>query len=167
LPFVPCTSALTKVGATLRFLAGACSILSSFSDSLAAVSLLPSTLAPLTELARLAEVADIGVCGGVVIRVDPTAAELVAVTLGTLPSVGVGLLVIVMPGGSGWCPKESCVATEDAEEVRVGLAGRIDDAVGVAEGVMESLLRAGAVDDVGVGAGVDCVDDALVLTTMG
>lgn len=72
------------MGAIRRFLGAP----SSFSDSL--VSRLPSTL-PLTELAALTTPA-IGVCGGVVQGSGPN--ELVAATLGTLPSVGVGLLVI-------------------------------------------------------------------------
>ena len=65
---------------------------SSFSDSLAApISLLPNIL-PLTEEAALT-VPDIGVIGGVVIR-KLVGKEFAAATLGTVPTMGVGLLVI-------------------------------------------------------------------------
>lgn len=99
-----------RVGAIRRFLGAA----SSFSDSL--VSRLPSML-PLTELAALAPPA-MGVCGGVVHGKAPN--ELVAATLGTLPKVGVGLLVITPPEP---CACDDCVAIEDAELDRVGLGG--------------------------------------------
>ncbi len=98
------------VGAIRRFFGSA----SSLSDSL--VSRLPSTL-PLTELGALIP-PPIGVCGGVVHDRGPK--ELVAATLGTLPSVGVGLLVMIPPE---LCMCEDCVATEDAELDRVGLGG--------------------------------------------
>lgn len=65
-------------------------VVSSFSDSL--VSLFPSTL-PVTELGLLLTMPGIGVWGGVVhgrLLKD----GFVAATLGTLPSVGVGLLTI-------------------------------------------------------------------------
>lgn len=99
-----------RVGAIRRFLGA----MSSFSDSL--VSLLPSTL-PLTELAALTPPA-IGVCGGVV--QGRALNEFAAATLGTLPRVGVGLLVII-PAEP--CACDDCVAIDDAELVRVGLGG--------------------------------------------
>ncbi|KAL8732442.1 MAG: hypothetical protein Q9181_003950 [Wetmoreana brouardii] len=80
-------SLLTGTGTTLRFFGTT----SSLSDSL--VSRFPSTL-PLTELGALTPPA-IGVCGGVVHGSGPK--ELDAATLGTFPSVGVGLLVMI-PG---------------------------------------------------------------------
>jgi hypothetical protein len=123
--------------------------LSSFSDSLAVVSRLPNTLAPLTELAALIELPDNGVCGGVVIGIPVITPELVAATLGTLPNVGVGLLVMVTLDNCVCPPEESCVTIEDADEVRVGLSGRVG-AVDVG-----SLFSTGAVEDVGVGVGVD------------
>jgi hypothetical protein len=145
----------TSVGATLLFFAGACSGFSSFSDSLAVVSRLPSTLAPLTELAALKELLDKGVCGGVVIGMLMTAPELVAATLGTLPRVGVGLPAIFRPDDCGCSPKESWVAIEDVDDVRVGLTGRTGGAEEAAEGVGATLFSTGAVEDVGVGVGVD------------
>ena len=96
----------TSVGA-IRFFFG--TLASSISDSL--VSLFPSTL-PLTELVPLTPPA-MGVWGCVVIG-RPEKELLVAATLGTLPSVGVGLLV-TMP---------DCVATEEVEFDLVGLGGR-------------------------------------------
>ena len=82
---------MTGVGAIL-LLFGIPAV-SSFSDSL--VSRLPRIL-PLTELAALIT-PDIGVCGGVVhgkLEKDVFAAA----TLGTLPNVGVGLLLITPAG---------------------------------------------------------------------
>lgn len=81
------SSFLTSVGAILLFLGA---VVSSFSDSL--VSLFPSTL-PVTELGLLLTMPDIGVCGGVV-HGRLLKEGFVAATLGTLPSVGVGLLTI-------------------------------------------------------------------------
>ncbi len=119
----------TRVGAILLFFTTA--FTSSLSDSLAAppVSLLPRTL-PLTELVVLM-LPDMGVWGGVV-RGRPTAAELVAATLGTVPSVGVGLLVMTVLDVCAW---EAMVATDEAEDERVGLDGRIA-ATGDGEGGM-------------------------------
>ncbi len=79
---------MIKVGATLLFF-GTALVCSSRSDSL--VSLFPNTL-PLTELGRLLIMPDIGVWGGVV-QGSPLNDGLVAATLGTLPRVGVGLLL--------------------------------------------------------------------------
>lgn len=98
----------------------------SFSDSLAAPeSLLPSTLAPLTELVVLM-LLDIGVCGGVVKGTPATLATPDAEMLGTLPRVGVGLLktvIEVAADGGGVCRDE--VATDEIELDRVGLTARI------------------------------------------
>ena len=101
---------MIRVGAILFFFGTPTS--SSNSDSL--VSLFPSTL-PLTELGPLTT-PDMGVCGGVV-NGRPEKEVLAAATLGTFPSVGVGLLVM-MP---------DCVATEEVELDLVGLGGRITD----------------------------------------
>jgi hypothetical protein len=60
-----------------------------------------------------------GVCGGVVRGSVGGCAECVAVTDGTVPSVGVGLLTT--PAGGG-C-EEDWVATEQVELDRAGLAG--------------------------------------------
>ncbi len=122
-------SPLTSVGAILLFFTTA--VASSLSDSLAAppASLLPRTL-PLTELVVLM-LPDMGVWGGVVSG-RPTAAELVAATLGTVPRVGVGLLVMTVLDVCAW---EDMVATDEAEDERVGLDGRIA-ATGDGEGGM-------------------------------
>jgi hypothetical protein len=98
---------------------------------------------------------DNGVCGGVVIGMPITAPELAAATLGTLPRVGVGLLVMVKLDDCDCSPKESCVAIEDVDEVRVGLSGRTGGAEGAVDGVGRILFSTGAVEDVGVGVGVD------------
>lgn len=89
---------------------------SSFSDSLA--SLLPRTL-PFTELAVLVP-PPIGVCGGVVHGKLPKEDGLVAATLGMLPRVGVGLLVMSPPGFGAF---DDCVTTEEIEFDLVGLGG--------------------------------------------
>lgn len=60
-----------------------------------------------------------GVCGGVVSGSVGGCAEWVAVTDGTVPSVGVGLFTT--PAGVGCV--EGCVATEQVELDRAGLAG--------------------------------------------
>ena len=134
----------SRVGAIRRFFGAA----SSLSDSL--VSRFPRTL-PLTELGALIP-PPIGVCGGVVQGSVPN--ELLAATLGTLPSVGVGLLVM-MPPELGKC--DDCVATDDAELDRVGLGGwPIEPLVWDADG---AAISGGAEMAVGVGVGVTCADD--------
>ena len=57
-----------------------------------------------------------GVCGGVVSGRVGGCAECVAVTSGTDPSVGVGLLMSLDP-------EPGCVVTEETELDRAGLAG--------------------------------------------
>ena len=91
---------------------------------------------------------DIGVIGGVV-NGRP---ELVATTPGTLPMVGVGLLVMT-PTGVGTC--DDCVAIEEVELDRVGLGGRAL-AAGEGDGANAeggSFAGDGAVAAVGVGIG--------------
>ncbi len=107
--FIPVTSLETNVGATRRLLGagrisvslswlGSLSFESSFSDSLAAnISRFPKT-EPLIELVALCEIPDIGVCGGVVMGRQGGWAEFTAVTEGTEPRVGVGLLITLEPG---------------------------------------------------------------------
>ena len=133
------------MGATLLFFGTAGS---SFSDSL--VSLFPRTL-PLTELGRLLIIPDIGVCGGVVHR-RPLKDGLVAATLGTLPSVGVGLLLII------W---DDCVAIDDVELDLVGLGGGSGPGEGARIGVGCLSKVEGANGAVGVGIGVGCAEDAV------
>lgn len=135
---------LNNVGAILRFF-GWTSV-SSFSDSL--VSLFPRTL-PLTELDALIA-PYIGVWGGVV-QGKPVNAELEPITLGTLPSVGVGLLAMA-PVGVCSCD----VGTEEDEFVLPGL-GRLADVAGEKEDPdrgTTSFSNGGAEDVVGVGTGV-------------
>jgi hypothetical protein len=137
------SSGLIKVGATLLFFGTAGS---SFSDSL--VSLLPSTL-PLTELGRLLINPDIGVCGGVV-QDKPLKDGFVAATLGTLPKVGVGLLLIIC---------DDCVAIDDVELDLLGLGGGSGAGEGASTGV-HCLSKVGGADAaVGVGTGVGCDED--------
>lgn len=109
-----------RVGAIRRFF-GCCvasgasgALPSPFSGSVVAgVSRFPRTV-PENELVVLGR----GVWGGVVRgRVDG-GAELVAVTDGTAPRVGVGLLTTAANCGAG-----VCVAIEPAELDRAGLAG--------------------------------------------
>jgi hypothetical protein len=79
---------VTNVGAIRLFL----TLLSSSLSLVPLISRLPSTL-PLIELVALCPpVMLIGVCGGVVNGKPTGGAELVAVTSGTWPRVGVGLL---------------------------------------------------------------------------
>jgi hypothetical protein len=79
---------VTNVGAIRLFL----TLLSSSLSLVPLISRLPSTL-PLIELVALCPPAMlIGVCGGVVNGKPTGGAELVAVTSGTWPRVGVGLL---------------------------------------------------------------------------
>ena len=134
------------VGAIRRFLGTA----SSLSDSL--VSRLPRTL-PLTELGALIPPPS-GVCGGVVHGRVPN--ELLAATLGTLPSVGVGLLVMMPPEPCRW---DDCVATDEAEFDRVGLGGcPIEPVKGDGDG---AAIKEGAEIAVGVGVGVTCADETV------
>jgi hypothetical protein len=77
---------------------------------------LPRTL-PLTELVALWPPA-IGVCGGVGCGKPTKPDEFIAVTIGTWPRVGVGLLVTAGVG------TEDIVAIDDCEFDRVGLLGR-------------------------------------------
>jgi len=112
------------------------------------VSLFPSTL-PLTELGRLLIIPDIGVCGGVV-QCKPLKDGLVAATLGTLPSVGVGLLLIIC---------DDCVAIDDVELDLLGLGGGSGAGEGTSTGV-GCLSKVGGADAaVGVGTGVGCAED--------
>ena len=140
------SSALTNVGATLLFFGTvACS---SFSDSL--VSLFPRTL-PLTELGLLIT-PDIGVWGGVV-HGKLLKNGFIAATLGTFPSVGVGLLINI------W---DDCVAIEEVELDRVGLGGwGAGDAADANPGVVCFSKKGGAEEAVGVGIGVGWADETV------
>lgn len=109
----------TSVGATRRFFgcSASCPLLSSFSVSLAGrASRLPRTL-PLTEFGPLCDTVDIGVWGGVLNGRAGGWEELAAVTSGTAPKVGVGLLT------TAGCWAEDWVVIEHAELERAGLAG--------------------------------------------
>lgn len=119
----PSVPAEIRVGATRRLFGGCCDALfgsslpPSFSDSLAGLtSRLPSTLPPVV-VDPFCGTPEIGVCGGVVSGSVGGCAECVAVTDGTVPSVGVGLFTTA--AGVGWVE----VATEQAELDRAGLAG--------------------------------------------
>lgn len=114
-----------RVGATRRLFGGCCnaefgcSLLSSFSASLEGpASRFPRTLLPVV-VGPFGGTLEIGVCGGVVSGSVDGCAECVAVTDGTVPSVGVGLLTTAAGVGC----EEDCVATEQAEVERAGLAG--------------------------------------------
>ena len=140
-------SALTRVGAILRFLV--CG--SSCSGSCAALdSLFPSVTA-VAEFGTLA--ADIGVIGGV----DSgrfTEPVFEAVTPGTVPIVGVGEFPMTGAVG-GTC--EDCVATEDTEFDR-DLLGLAVVAFGVGDAKLAPLVlgireKDGAAEPVGVGRG--------------
>ncbi len=127
--------------------------MSSRSDSL--VSLLPRTL-PLTELVALIA-PDMGVCGGVV-QGNPVNEELDAATLGTFPTVGVGLLVTT-PVGVWIC--DGWERTDEEELVLPGL-GRLANGEGENEdpsGGMICFSKSGAEDVVGVGVGVGWDED--------
>ena len=52
---------------------------------------------------------------------NPTGAELVAATDGTLPIVGAGLLLMT---AAGVCTFDDCVAIDEVEFDRLGLGGR-------------------------------------------
>lgn len=147
-----------RVGATRRFF-GCCvavvdsgPLLSSFSDSLVAgASRLPRTL-PVNEVA----VFGIGVCGGVVMGRPEGCEECVAVTEGTEPRVGVGLLITAAA-----CCVDDWVPTEPAELDRAGLAGGTWPLLAVAKppliaGAWVALIGDGIC--VGVGKGVLLVE---------
>lgn len=92
-----------------------------------------------------------GVWGGVV-QGKPENEELEPIMLGTLPSVGVGLLAMV-PVGVCICDE----GTEEDELVLPGL-GRLANGAGENEGPDEGIIcfsNGGAEDVVGVGTGVD------------
>ena len=107
-----------------------------------------------------------GVCGGVVHgRLEND--ELAAATPGTVPTDGVGLLVM----------SPDCVATEDVEFDRVGVGGRMADCwvlgvvlrAGVGPGELAGAnpsggcfsTNGGAVPVIGVGVGVACAEDTV------
>lgn len=149
-------SVLTRVGAILLLFCVV--VLSSFSDSLAALASLLPRILPLTELVALWVYPDMGVCGGVVVG-KPTEAELVAATLGTLPNVGVGLVMMIP---LAVCNCEDCVAMDEAELDRVGLGGRptgMRDGEGANPDDEACLIDDEAVTVVGVGTGVVAAED--------
>ena len=113
------------------------------------MSRFPSTL-PLTELGRLLIIPD-GVCGGVV-QGKPLNDEFGAVTLGTFPSVGVGLLPTIC---------DDCVTIDEVEFDLVGLGGGkgAGDADGPGPGVGWLSNEGGAEAAVGVGTGVACAEE--------
>ena len=160
----PSVPAEIRVGATRRLLGGCCdavfgsSLPSSLSDSLAGLaSRLPSTLAPAV-VDPFCGAPEIGVCGGVVSGSVGGCAECVAVTDGTVPSVGVGLFTT--PAGVGCV--EGCVATEQAEFDRAGLTGGTGPVL--FEGVWLVLTGDGTCGDagcVGVNRGVTFVAGVL------
>lgn len=135
-----------RVGATRRFLGcwttlGSASLFSSFSNS----PRFPNTL---LDGVAVCGALEIGVCGGVVSGRGSAGgcAEFVAVTEGTVPSVGVGLLTTPPEA----CCKDDCVATEQVEFERAGLAGGTGAVV-----VVDALFAlAGDCKCVGVGKGV-------------
>ena len=145
-------SGITGVGATLRFLV----FLSSCSESLTlALSLFPNE-EPFSEFVML--VLDIGVMGGVDSGI-PTGWEFVAVTLGTVPMVGVEEFVDKLIVGGAW---EDCVATDDTE-FDLDFVGLAVTLFGVGEANVliagpGSLESDGADDPVGVGTGEGCVE---------
>jgi len=106
---------------------------------------LPNWL-PLTLLVALSGA--LGVIGGVDSG-SPPLVEPAAATLGTVPSVGVGLLAI-MPAGV--CMKDDCVATEEFEFERLRLVVLVEETgiAGVAGLVLEMF---GVEIAVGVGTG--------------
>ena len=87
-------------------------------------------------------------------------AELVAVTNGTWPSVGVGLL------GSSFVWTDAIVAIDDCEFDRAGLPGRTENS-GAGDGwdgdgaAGDALVRDGEAVAVGVGRGVLLFDEVL------
>ena len=97
---------------------------------------------PLIELVALCETPDIGVCGGVVAGKD----EFVAVTEGTEPNVGVGLLITPDELVAAW------PADIDADEGE-GLAGGTGPEPFADTGV--GFVDDGDADVIGAGAGPD------------
>lgn len=103
-----------------------------------------------------------GVCGGVVSGSAEGCAECVAVTSGTDPRVGVGLLTTAPVCWLGW------VATEEAEFERAGLAGGAEALLlagawvaltgdgGTCVGVGRGVTLAGGVLELAVWAGPVC-----------
>ena len=81
------------------------------------MSRFPNTL-PLIELVALWEIPDTGVCGGVVRGKPAGWPELVAVTLGTEPRVGVGLFIGA--GAGVWI--DEIVLTDEIDADLRGLA---------------------------------------------
>lgn len=152
-----------SVGAIRRFF-GCCvaavdsePLLSSFSDSLVAgASRLPRTL-PIDGITVFGR----GVCGGVVRGREEGCAEFVAVTEGTEPRVGVGLLITVAD-----CCVDDWVATEPAELDRAGLAGGTWPLLAVAKPPLLAAWAALIGDGtcVGVGRGVILVEGGFELT---
>lgn len=149
---------------------------SSFSDSLSRLPL-SIVLTPLTELAALCVppppcVPGIGVCGGVHMGIPPTGAEFAAATPGTAPIEGVCWLSVTFGSGPG--AKEPCVATDEADMERAGLAGRTGaneegEAGKAGPPEFECLAFVGPEACVGVGVGVDWLDvvAAVVLIELG
>lgn len=166
----PSSVVLTSVGAILLFFgSGPFSLDSSFSLSLFFDSFASSLsdslsrrgrgLMPLTELAALwlpPCVPGIGVCGGVHIGTCPTGPELVAATPGTALTDGVCCCSATLGSGPG--ANEDCVATEEADMDRAGLAGRAganeEGDAGKADPELEGLTPEDPVV-VGVGVGVE------------
>jgi hypothetical protein len=149
----------TRVGAIRLFL-DCCwnlslvwSLVSSFSDSLAALkSRFPRKL-----LLVLYDTTDMGVSGGVVKERLDGWLGFAAVTSGTEPRVGVGLLMTVPAGG---CAER--VMMDEADEDRAGLAGRPVFAKGYGTFVFAIIRLAfvkGEAVGFGVGAEVALVDD--------
>jgi hypothetical protein len=124
----------TRVGAILRFFGA--EEPSSFSDS-DSPTRFPST--------------EEGVSGGVVRGRAAGAAELTAVTRGTAPKMGVGLLFTV----------EAIVAIEDVLFDLVGLPAR-PEGTPVLDEIGKTLLKDGEVAIVGVGNGVELAEETAV-----
>lgn len=123
-------------------------------------------LAPLTELAELRmpppRPPPSGVSGGVLMG-RPATVGLIAVTLGTDPTVGVGLLTTEEKTGG----RVDTVTLEEDDTDRAGLAGRAGGKI-VGEskgGALDSLDKfSGAATDVGVKFGVACAEPADVIS---
>lgn len=106
-------------------------------------------------------------CGGVHIGICPTGPELAAATPGTALIDGVCWLRATFGSGPG--ANEDCVATDEADMERAGLAGRAganeDGEAGKAEPEpeLEGFGTGGAEAWVGVGVGVDWFDVVVVV----